>query len=101
MRTYKRKTIRGTKSLEVYELAAMEVIERNRKYREVAKEFELCHVSLYNFVKKKKSGAQAVVGYQKTRLVFNAAQEEIIAEYLLKCSNITTRRRKAISISMC
>ncbi|CAG5010147.1 unnamed protein product [Parnassius apollo] len=88
MRTYKRKTTRGTKSLEVYELAAREVIEKNRNYRDVAKEFDLCHVSLFNFVKKKKAGAPATVGYKKTRLVFSAEQEAIIAEYLLKCANI-------------
>ncbi|XP_059060761.1 uncharacterized protein LOC131853752 [Achroia grisella] len=88
MRTYKRKTTRGTKSLEVYELAAKEVMEKGRNYRDVAKEFQLCHVSVFNFVKKKKAGAPAVMGYKKTRLVFNAEQEANIAEYLLKCANI-------------
>lgn len=57
MRTYKRTTTRGTTSIEVYELAALEIIEKKRNYRDVAKEFELCYVSLFNFVKKKKTGA--------------------------------------------
>lgn len=88
MRTYKRKTTRGTTSIDVYESAALEVMENNRKYRDVAKEFDLCHVSLYNFVKKKKSGTSVQMGYKKTRLIFNADQEATIADYLLKCANV-------------
>ena len=88
MRTYKRKTTRGSTSLEVYELAALEVMERNRNYRDVANEFQLCYVSLFNFVKKKKIGAPVEMGYKKPRIVFNPEQEVMIAEYLLKCASI-------------
>lgn len=69
-------------------MAALEVMAKNRNYRDVAKEFDICYVSLFNFVKKKKAGAPVEMGYKKTRLVFNAEQEAIIAEYLLKCANI-------------
>lgn len=76
MRTYKRKTTRGMTSLATYESAALEIMDKKRNYREVATEFQICHVSLFNFVKKKKAGVPVEVGYKKTRLVFTSEQEK-------------------------
>ncbi|XP_022818636.1 uncharacterized protein LOC111351098 [Spodoptera litura] len=88
MRNYKRKTARGSTSQEVFELAAEEIITNNRKFRDVAAEYDICHVTLYKYVKKKKEGITVDVGYKKNRLVFNLDQEKMIADYLVKCSNI-------------
>lgn len=66
MRNYKRKTTRGSISQEVFELAAKEVLEKNRKYRDVATEYDICHVTLFKYVKKKRDGISIEVGYKKT-----------------------------------
>lgn len=54
MRHYKRKTDRASQSQDVYELASAEVLENKTSVRKAAKHFNLCHVSLYRYVKKKK-----------------------------------------------
>ena len=46
MRNYKRKSERASKSQEVYEQAAKEVLDNGKKIREAAALFELCHVSV-------------------------------------------------------
>jgi len=56
MRNYKRKSTLGSTSQQVFELAAEEVLVKNRKYREVATEYHICHVTLFKYVKKKKEG---------------------------------------------
>ena len=71
MRNYKRKTARRSTSQEVFELAAEEVLVKNRKYRDVATEYDLCHVTLFKYVKKKE-GTSVEVGYKKNRQVFNS-----------------------------
>lgn len=88
MRNYKRKSTRGSTSQEVFELAAEEILSKNRKFRDVATEYDICHVTLFKYVKKKKEGIPVEVGYKKNRLVFNPEQEKMIADYLVKCSNI-------------
>lgn len=88
MRHYKRKSTRATQSQDVYELASAEVIENKISVRKAAKTFNLCHVSLYRYVKKKKSNKSLSVGYVKPRLVFQEEEEAKISEYLLTCSNI-------------
>ncbi|XP_026324406.1 uncharacterized protein LOC113233496, partial [Hyposmocoma kahamanoa] len=54
----------------------------------VAKELDICHMTLSRFVKKLKSGEHPKVGYKKVRLVFSPEQEKEMVEYLLKCSSI-------------
>lgn len=88
MRDYKRKTKRATQSQDVYELASAEVLENKTSIRKAAKTFNLCHVSLYRYVKKKKNNKSLSVGYVKPRLVFQEEEETKISQYLLTCSNI-------------
>ncbi|KAK2575359.1 hypothetical protein KPH14_000832 [Odynerus spinipes] len=88
MRNYKRKTERGKKSQGVYELAALEVMEKSVSIRKAAETFQLCHVSLSRYIKKKKNGETLSVGYIQPRLVFTPAQEDKMAKYLLQCANI-------------
>ena len=57
MRNYIRKTTRGCTSQETYELAAMEILDKARKFRDVAAEYNICHVTLFKYVKKKKRGS--------------------------------------------
>lgn len=86
MRTYKRKSSRGTISQELMQRAADAVIKEGRKVKTVAKELDISHMTLYRFVKKLKLGENARVGYKKVRLVFSEVQEKQLVEYLLKCS---------------
>lgn len=88
MRVYKRKSERATQSQEVYELAAAEVLEKKCSIRRASQTFGLCHVSLYRYIKKKKSNESLRVGYVKPRQVFTAEEEGKMASYLLKCAEI-------------
>lgn len=89
MRTYTRKSTRGSVSQELMQIAADAVIKDGRKIKTVAKELDICHMTLYRFVKKRRSGiGNIAIGYKKVRLVFTEEQEDKLAEYLLKCSSI-------------
>lgn len=88
MRNYKRKTTRGSTNKEVYDLAVQEALTSTRKYRDIAAEYNICHVTLFNYVKKAKTGLEYNVGYSKPRLIFNEQQERSIAEYLKKSASI-------------
>jgi hypothetical protein len=87
MRTYKRKTERGTTSQKLLQRAADAVIKDGRKLKTVARELEICHTTLKRFVKKLVAGQTPTVGY-KPRVVFNAEQEASLASYILTCSSI-------------
>ncbi|CAF4890988.1 unnamed protein product [Pieris macdunnoughi] len=88
MRVYKRKTERATQSQEVYELAAAEVLENNCSIRKASKNFDLCHVSLGRYIKKKKNNDRQKVGYVKPRQVFTEEEECKMSSYVLKCAEI-------------
>lgn len=89
MRTYTRKSTRGSVSKELLQTAANAVIKDGRKIKTVARELDICHMTLYRFVKKVRSGAENITtGYKKPRAVFTEEQEDKLAEYILKCSSI-------------
>lgn len=79
MRSYKRKTTRGTTSSDIIKKAVSLVINENRSVRAVAKELEICHVTLFRYVKKKRETGidTETVGYIPNRQIFNKEQEEI------------------------
>ena len=54
MRKYKRKTDRGKTSPDILKRAAEAVLSENRPVRAVAREYGVCHVTLYRLVKKAK-----------------------------------------------
>ncbi|CAH1966294.1 unnamed protein product [Acanthoscelides obtectus] len=87
MRNYKRKTERGKVSIDLLQRAADAVIRDGRKLKTVARELEICHMTLFRYVKKLKAGLTSTVGYY-SRQVFNHDQEKTLAEYLLKCASI-------------
>lgn len=86
MRNYKRKTERGKVSIDLLQRAADAVTKDGRKLKTVARELEICHMTLFRYVKKLKAGIPPTVGYY-SRQVFNHSQKKLI-EYLLKCASI-------------
>ena len=88
MRQYKRKSGRAAHSQDVYELAATEVLENKCSIRKAIQNFDLCHVSLFRYIKKKKNYERPKVGYVNPRLVFTAEEEGKMASYALKCPEI-------------
>nr|XP_053616775.1 uncharacterized protein LOC128678900 [Plodia interpunctella] len=88
MREYKRKTERATQSQDVYELAAAAVAENECSLRQASKDFGLCHVSLYRYIKKKKNNENPKVGYVSCRQVFSGEEECKLSSYILKCAEI-------------
>ena len=87
VRTYKRKTERGKTSKSLLRQAANAVIQDGRKIKTVARELEICHMTLHRFVKKMRAGSDPTVGY-KSRSVFTMEQEKELVSYILKCSSI-------------
>jgi hypothetical protein len=75
-------------SAEVFELAAKEILDHGRKYREVAEAFGICFVSLYKYVSNIKKGIKPNVGYKQPRLIFTPEQETTLSDYLIKCSSV-------------
>lgn len=87
MRNYKRKTERGKTSETLLRRAADAVIKEGKPVKTVARELEICHMTLHRFVTKLKAGKVPTIGY-KPRLVFTLEQEKELANYILKCSSI-------------
>ncbi|CAH2105699.1 unnamed protein product [Euphydryas editha] len=87
MRTYKRKTQRGTTSQGLLQRAADAVINDRLKLKTVERELEICHTTLQRYVKIIKSGLTPAARY-KTRLVFNKEQEARLSKYILKSASI-------------
>ncbi|KAJ8956468.1 hypothetical protein NQ318_010782 [Aromia moschata] len=87
MRHYKRKTDRGTKSLDRMTRAAMEV--KNVPLRRVARDYDICRMSLKRFIARYLQNPDtAAFVYSTPRLVFSSSQETILTDYLLKLAQI-------------
>ena len=78
-----RTTSRGRTSLETAraQQAVAEVI------REVAKEYQMCHVTLSRYVQQKKEGNTIKVGYNPATRVFSKADEDALTSYLMKTAD--------------
>ena len=66
---------------------AVAAVEGGRKIREVAKEYEMCHVTLSRYVKQHKEGADIRVGYNPATRVFSPGDEDALVTYLLKAAD--------------
>ena len=91
MRNYKKKSARGGTTLDVMKEAADEVITQNRHCRTVAKEFNICHVTLFRFVQKLRKTSDNViltVGYKRNRQIFTDEEEAKLVEYIKTASLI-------------
>lgn len=88
-RTRIRTTDRGTSSVDSYERAAEMYLSERSSIRTAAETYNLCHVSLYRFIKRKKQGeTKPSVGYRSTKRVFSDEQESLMANYLLDAASI-------------
>lgn len=84
-----RTTARGTTDMEVYRKAADEHVKDGAKYRALANKYDVCHVTLYRFIKKIKSeNTSAVVGYRCVNRVFTINEENDLRDYLIECSAV-------------
>ena len=91
-RTRVRTTTRGLTDTSVYQIAAEEVVNNNSSVRAAAKKHNLCHVTLYRFMKKKQKYENdgntllPKVGYRSVKRVFTNEEEKIISDYIIKAS---------------
>ncbi|XP_013859198.1 uncharacterized protein zgc:113274 [Austrofundulus limnaeus] len=92
-RVRKRVTDRGV-PLYVLERASNKIRDESRAVRAVAKEFAICHTTLYRF-HKKRTRLQAEghdnlprVGYWSSRRVFTDEQEKNVVRYLKKAADL-------------
>ena len=87
MRTYVRKTQRGSTPKDVMERAVKAVVEGGQSYRAVGKDFGIDHITLYRYCKKfQRTSVMTEVGYKKIRIVFSDREEVLLAEYIEKAA---------------
>ena len=67
--------------------AAEKIISEKRSIRSVAKDFNICHVTLYRYVTNIKKGNIPSVGYKPTAKVFSDEEEQIMVNYILKAAD--------------
>ena len=91
VRQRKRKTDRGNNSDRLQE-AAKDVLEYNKSVRSVARDFNVCHVTLYRYCKKIKNAQPGSspprTGYNPHNRVFSKEQENELAKYLLQAADL-------------
>ncbi|XP_052749770.1 uncharacterized protein LOC128200420 [Galleria mellonella] len=84
MRHYKKKTDRGTMSLDIMKRAANEVINGEKKLCQAARDHNICRNSLKRFIARyNKEPNNVTFGYLPTRKIFTADQEKSLSDYLL------------------
>lgn len=89
MRTYKKKTDRGSASLDQLKKAAESVIHQKQSVRSAAKQFEVKRNTLMRFITKfKEQKENATMGYKTPRQVFSTEQEQEMNKYLLQLAAI-------------
>lgn len=93
-RTKVRRNNRGSNDIACYEAAYTEVKNDTLSTR-AAKKYDLCHVSLGRFKKKKEAldadegvNGSVSMGYRAWNKVFTEDQEKIMANYIVKAANI-------------
>lgn len=89
-----RTTNRGIPQV-VMDAASHEVIENGKSIRSVAKTFDICHVSLYRFIKKLRSRPTSqkqlprpTTGYKPHNKVFTHEQEQTLNSYIRNCADL-------------
>ena len=101
VRTYQRKSPRGTTAPNVIETAVTEVMTSGRSVRAVAEQYNMCHVTLSRYIKKtQKLPAPACeeaslsitdsnlhYGY-KSRQIFDKQQEAELENYIKQAADI-------------
>lgn len=76
-----RKTNRGP-SDELMRRAANMVLEENLTVRQVARNLDVCHVTLHRYIKKIQNGQSPKMGYNPHTRVLSVEQEEAFLKYI-------------------
>lgn len=76
-----RKTERGLIPQTIYDEASKKVINGNQSIRKVAKDYGMCHVTLYRFVKALRENKTPKTGYNPYNRVFNEEHEKQLVQY--------------------
>lgn len=82
-----RKTNRGP-SNELMKRAANLIMEGNLTQRQVARDLEICHVTLNRYMKKLNSGESPKMGYNPHTRILSEEQEEAFLRYIRMSSVI-------------
>lgn len=82
-----RKTDRGP-SNEVMERAANLIMEGNLTQRQVARDLDICHVTLNRYMKKRNNGELPKMGYNPHTRILSEEQEEAFLRYIRMSSVI-------------
>lgn len=88
MRTYKRKTPRGSYTTQDLHDAAKAVNDEGKSVNATAKEFGIKRMTWTRYLKKLASVGDPSMGYAKPRQVFSPTQEESLKKYLLQMASI-------------
>lgn len=91
MRVYKKKTNRGETPKELMEEAINRVLQNNETIRSVAKDLNICHVTLSRYLKKVRQNNENALkdyGYSKHKQVFSDTQLDELVSYIKHCSKI-------------
>lgn len=91
VRTYKRKTSRGTTSREVFEQASNLVLNGNLSLRDAANSHDINFMTLHRYIKKRNlnpGNDRLAIGYAKPSKVFSDMQEQELGTYVEDCSRI-------------
>lgn len=106
---YKRKTDKGTSSVEIYDLAFEEVQFRGKSLRDAASSYNLNYMSLSRYIKKKVAyqanpvGEAPSMGYASPT-IFTEKEEKILSDYLLTCAasnyGLTTKETRVIAYKL-
>ncbi|KAL4134942.1 hypothetical protein QTP88_006622 [Uroleucon formosanum] len=90
-RVRKRTSNRGT-DIEVMKQAAQYCINESKSIRSVAKDFDICHVSLTRYITKLKAmklgGSPPKCGYRPHTRIFDSCQETMLSNYLKNCADM-------------
>lgn len=106
---YRRKTDKGTASVEIYDLAFEEVKLRNKSLRNAAASYNLNYMSLSRYIKKKEAcqanpeGEAPSMGYA-IPTIFTEEEENILSDYLLTCAasnyGLTAKETRVIAYKL-
>lgn len=89
MRTYNRKTSRGSYTTQDLNDAVKAVNDEGKSVNAAAKEFGIKRMTLTRFLKKLESeGDVSSMGYATPRQVFSSSQEDSLRKYLLQMASI-------------
>lgn len=94
MRTYKKKTTRGSEDAELFEEATKAIIDQKLSLRKAAKVFNINFMTLSRYLKRKRacdegsSSRTQLIGYARHRQIFSDDMEARLEECITNCNRI-------------